>query len=96
MTTLALADARAQLSKLVTEAANTHERFDITRKGPPCRVLLRADDYDVLCETIEVLSDVELIRSHAEGMRAIEAGDVVDTDELAQMFRQSNMPRQTD
>ncbi|WP_423782999.1 type II toxin-antitoxin system Phd/YefM family antitoxin, partial [Ferrimicrobium acidiphilum] len=33
MSTLPLADARAQLSKLVTEAENTHERFEITRKG---------------------------------------------------------------
>ena len=96
MSTLPLADARAQLSKLVTEAENTHERFEITRKGHRVAVLLGADDYDALCETIAVLSDAELLRSRAEGIRAVEAGDVVDADELAQMMRQSNRLRQTD
>ncbi len=33
MTTLPVADARAQLSKLIDEAATTHERFEITRNG---------------------------------------------------------------
>ena len=96
MSTLPLADARAQLSKLVTEAENTHERFEITRNGQRVAVLLGADDYDALCETIAVLSDAELLRSHAEGLQAVEAGDVVDADELAQLMRQSNRPRQTD
>ncbi len=96
MSTLPLADARAQLSKLVTEAENTHERFEITRNGQRVAVLLGADDYDALCETIAVLSDAELLRSHAEGLQAVEAGDVVDADELAQLMRQSNRLRQTD
>ena len=96
MATLPLADARAQLSKLVTEAENTHERFEITRNGQRVAVLLGADDYDALCETIAVLSDAELLRSHAEGLQAVEAGDVVDADELAQLMRQSNRLRQTD
>ncbi len=96
MSTLPLADARAQLSKLVTEAGNTHERFEITRNGQRVAVLLGADDYDALCETIAVLSDAELLRSHAEGLQAVEAGDVVDADELAQLMRQSNRLRQTD
>ena len=39
MSTLPLADARAQLSKLVTEAENTHERFEITRKGQEERTI---------------------------------------------------------
>ena len=96
MSTLPLADARAQLSKLVTEAENTHERFEITRNGQRVAVLLGADDYDALCETIAVLSDAELLRSHAEGLQAVEAGDVVDADELAHLMRQSDRLRGTD
>ncbi|HEV7166616.1 MAG TPA: type II toxin-antitoxin system Phd/YefM family antitoxin [Micrococcaceae bacterium] len=48
MTTLPLAGARGDLSKVVERAATTHERFDITRNGVRAAVLLGADDYDAL------------------------------------------------
>ena len=83
MTTLPVADARAQFSKLVDEATSTHERFEITRNGQRVAVLLGADDYDSLRETIAVLGDSELLRGHLEGLAAIQAGDVVDAEGLA-------------
>jgi antitoxin YefM len=87
MTTLPVADARAQLSRLVDEAQRTHERFEITRNGHRAAVLLGADDYDALRETIAVLSDTDLLAAHIGGKAEVENGDVVDTDELAQMMR---------
>ena len=83
MTTLPLAEARARLSKLVEEAASTHERFDITRNGQRVAVLLGADDYDSLRETIAVLSDSDLLRDHLAGLDALEDGDALDAEELA-------------
>ena len=87
MTTLPVADARAQFSRLVDEATSTHERFDITRNGQRVAVLLGADDYDSLHETIAVLSDNELLRGHQEGLAAIQAGDVVDAEGLERAMR---------
>ena len=87
MTTLPVADARAQFSKLVDEATSTHERFEITRNGQRVAVLLGADDYDALRETIAVLGDSELLRAHVEGLAAIQAGDVVDAEGLARAMR---------
>jgi prevent-host-death family protein len=70
MTTLPLGEARAQLSKLVDSAERTHERFDITRNGRRAAVLLAAEDFDSMRETIEILSDsqamVELRESEAD------------------------------
>lgn len=48
MTTLPLAEVRAQLSKLVEEAERTHQRVDVTRNGRRAAVLLSAQDYDSL------------------------------------------------
>jgi prevent-host-death family protein len=87
MTTLPLAEARAQLSKLVEEAASTHERFEITRNGQRAAVLLAADDYDALRETVAVLGDSELLRDHLEGMGSLERGDSLDEAELAEAMR---------
>jgi prevent-host-death family protein len=83
MTTLPVAEARAQLSRIVDEATRTHERFEITRSGQRVAVLLGADDYDSLRETIAVLGDTELVRAHVEGIAALEAGDSLDAEGLA-------------
>jgi antitoxin YefM len=83
MPTLPVADARAQLSRLIDEATATHERFEITRNGRRAAVLLSADDYDTVQETISVLSDPELLAAHHAGRRAIDEGDFFDADQLA-------------
>jgi antitoxin YefM len=87
MTTLPLADARAHLSTLIDDAARTHERFEITRDGHPVAVLLGADDYEAMRETIEVLSDSELLREHLQGVAELAASDFVDADHLAEPHR---------
>lgn len=83
MTTLPIADARVQLSKLVDEASLTHERFEITKNGHRAAVLMGADDYDAMRETITVLSDSALMLAHQEGIAALSEGDVLNSDQLA-------------
>ena len=87
MTTLPVAEARAQLSRLVEEAASTHERFEITRNGQRVAVLLGADDFDALQETIAVLGDPQLLHDHLEGISALDRGDSLDTQELVETMR---------
>ncbi|MCZ4548269.1 prevent-host-death protein [Rhodococcus erythropolis] len=87
MTTLPVADARAQLSRLVDEAEHTHERFEITRNGHRAAVLLGADDYDALRETIAVLSDTDLLTAHIAGQSELKGGDVVDAAGLERLMR---------
>ena len=71
MPTLPVAEARAQLSRLVEEATNTHERFEITRSG----------------QRVAVLADDELLRAHTEGLAALGAGDSLDADGLGRAMR---------
>ncbi|MHB8262146.1 MAG: type II toxin-antitoxin system Phd/YefM family antitoxin [Acidimicrobiales bacterium] len=87
MTTLPVADARANLSKLIDEASSTHERFEITRNGRRAAVLLGAEDYDALSETIAVLSDPVLLHSHNDGQSALDRGDYLDIDQLASAMK---------
>ncbi|WP_172582723.1 type II toxin-antitoxin system Phd/YefM family antitoxin [Subtercola boreus] len=82
MTTLSVADARANFSKLVESASMTHERFEVTRNGSRSAVLLGADDYDSLVETVAVLSDSELMRDIRQGLDDLAAGDSVSSDEM--------------
>lgn len=89
VTTVPVADARSQLSKLIDEATATHQRFEITRNGRRAAVLLSADDYDALQDTIAVLSDPTLLSAHQEGRAAIEAGDYLDADQIAHAMREA-------
>jgi len=87
MTTLPIADARAQLSKLVDDASSTHERFEITKNGRRAAVLMGADDYDAMRETIAVLSDSDLLLAHEVGVRELATDDAVNADQLAQAMK---------
>lgn len=94
MTTIPVAEARSQLSKLIDEATATHQRFEITRNGHRAAVLLSADDFDTLQDTIAVLSDPTLLAAHQQGQDAIKTGDYLDADQLAHAMREAGrLPR---
>lgn len=84
MMTLPLAEVRAQLSKLVDEAVRTHQRVEVTKNGRRAAVLLSADDYDSLMETLDVLSDPEEMTAIREAESLTDdqwiPGDVVQAE----------------
>ncbi|MDQ3470205.1 MAG: type II toxin-antitoxin system Phd/YefM family antitoxin [Actinomycetota bacterium] len=86
MTTISAAEARAQLSRLIDEATATHQRFEITRHGRAAAVLLSADDFDALRETISVLSDPGLLAAHGRARTRSPGGDFLDADQLAHVM----------
>lgn len=92
MTTLPLAEVRANLSKLVDDAESTHERYDITRNGRRAAVLLGASDFDELQETLAVLADQDLLKAHLAGVSEAAAGDVRDADGLAVALEAAGRP----
>ena len=88
MTTLSVADARANFSKLVESAATTHERFEVTKNGARVAVVLGADDYDSLIETLEILGDAEAMTEIREAEAASSRGEFSTEDEIREILRQ--------
>ena len=82
MTTLSLADARANLSKLIESAVTTHERFEVTRNGDRVAVLLSADDYDSLLETVDILARPDEVAALMRGLADLDEGEVSSVDEV--------------
>lgn len=82
MTTLSVASARAHFSKLVESASSTHERYEVTRNGNRVAVLLGADDYDGLVETVAILSDTVSVTAIRQGIGDLEIGDTASVDEV--------------
>jgi prevent-host-death family protein len=94
MTTLPLSEVRARLSELVEEAVRTHQRIDITRNGHRAAVLLSADDFDSLEETLEILSDPQLMQEIAEAREQIARGEVYTLEQVeAEMRAKGRLPQ---
>jgi antitoxin YefM len=94
MTTLPLAEVRANLSKLVDEAVRTHERIEVTRQGRRAVVILSADDYDSIMETLAILSDQRLMTELREAEAEAEAGQLYSLHEVTEEMRAAGrLPR---
>ena len=94
MTTLPLAEVRANLSKIVDEAVRTHERVEVTRQGRRAAVILSADDYDSIMESLAILSDPELMRDIRDAEISAERGDLYTIEEVSEEMRAAGrLPR---
>jgi antitoxin YefM len=78
-----LARVKAHLSALLDEVSRTHEQYTVTRNGQPVAVILAADDYESLMETIALLSDHPSLARLAEAEQAVAEGDLVTGEEMA-------------
>lgn len=87
MTTLPLAEVRANLSKLVDEAVRTHQRIEVTRQGRRAAVILSADDYDSIMETIAILGDQELMGELRAAEAEADSGQVYPLEDVTEEMR---------
>jgi antitoxin YefM len=78
-----LASVKAHLSALLDEVVRIHEQYTVTRNGQPVAVILAADDYESLMETIALLSDQPAMERLAEAERAVSEGDLITDGEMA-------------
>ena len=79
MKTLPLAEAKAQLSRLVERVAETDEEILITRNGRPAAILISPDEYESWKETRAVQSDRELMEEIRRGLRDLKKGGRIYT-----------------
>jgi prevent-host-death family protein len=82
MKTIPLSAAKAGLSRIIDEISKTHTTFQITRSGVPEGVLLSAEEYESLLETLEILSDPELMRQIHQSIRDIKKGRLLTHEEV--------------
>lgn len=85
--TLPLAEVKARFSEIVKLVEGQQERVVVTRNGQPAAVLISPDDLDGLEQTLEIMSDPELMAKLREGEDAIERGDVVPLDQVEEELR---------
>jgi len=80
---LPISEVKARLPELVTGVEDREEEVVVTRRGKPAAVLVNHAEYERLKETIDVLSDPDLMkqirlsqRFFARGRRGLSFEDV--------------------
>lgn len=88
MKTIPLTEAKTQLSRLVDDVSRRDERVLITKNGRAAAVLLSADELESIEETLEIMSDPELMKRIRRNSRAFESGKamVYDLDDFDASF----------
>ncbi len=81
MLTLSATEAKRRLLELLRSAEERGEQVVITRRGEPTAVLLPHDEYERLIETLEVLSDRELVKKIRRGLAEANTGATVSVEE---------------
>jgi len=81
--TLPISEVKARLPELVRGVAEREEEVVVTRNGKPAAVLLNYAEYERLKETLDVLTDPDLMRQvrrskkfYARGGRGLSFEDV--------------------
>jgi prevent-host-death family protein len=71
----------------VDEAQRTHQGVEVTKNGRRAAVLMSADDYDSLIETLDILSDAETMAAIRESEADIAAGRLYSLSEVEAELR---------
>ena len=76
--TLALSEARKDLSNIVDQVSSSHEHVVITKQGRPKAVVMSQDEFESWQETLEILADRKTMAAIARAERDIKAGRTRD------------------
>jgi antitoxin YefM len=71
---LPISDVKARLPELVTGVEERDDQVIVTRNGKPAAMLVSYAEYESLKETLDVLSDPELMRQIRHSLAEIAAG----------------------
>ena len=83
MTQLTISEARKRFLDLPEKLAREPERaVTITRRGQPVLAVLPREFYESIVETLDVLSEPELVAALRESLEDIERGRLLNHEEV--------------
>jgi prevent-host-death family protein len=82
MKTIPLSKAKAGFSKLIDDVGKTRSAYRITKGGEAEAALISMEEYESLVETIEILSDPDLMKQIKQSRLDIEKGRLVSHKEV--------------
>lgn len=89
-TTLSVTEARKNIFKIIEDTYNSSRYYTLTENGQPKAVLMSADEFDSWRETLEIMSDPELVRDIKQTPKDIEEGNLLSLDDALNVRRLSH------
>jgi antitoxin YefM len=86
MQTLPISKVKDKLNEYVDAVSLTHDQVVITKNGSPAAVLVGADEWESLQETLFWLSSPGTLEAIAEAEREHAAGETLDEQEVRSRF----------
>lgn len=86
METLPISKVKDRLNELVEAASVTHEQVTITKNGSPAAVLIGADEWESLQETLFWLSQPGIRESISEARSDIAEGRTFNEEQIREEF----------
>ncbi|AKN16379.1 prevent-host-death protein [Mycobacterium haemophilum DSM 44634] len=81
------------MSRLVEEAVRTHARIEVTRQGRRVAVILSAEDYDSIIETLAILGDQALVDDLRQAETEANRGELYSLEDVtADMRARGRLP----
>ena len=71
MKTMPLSEVKTKLSELIDVVESRDEAVTITRNGKPVAIIVSKDEYEGWQETVEIMSDSNLLKEIRNGVKAL-------------------------
>jgi len=81
-TTISISEARKRIFEIANEIQKPDKYYTLTEKGRPKAVLMSADQFDSIMETIDILSDPNILENIKIAEEEYKKGDYVTWEEL--------------
>lgn len=89
--TVPVTEAKQRFTEIVKGVEDCFDRYLVTKNGKDAAIVMSADEYESLLETLDVLSSKKEMRALLEGMSQSKRGETVALDQyLAQKKRSAN------
>lgn len=86
MRTVSITTAKALLNELVDDATKTHEHVTITRNGEPAAVMISAQEWESIQETLFWQAQPGIHEDIEEGRRAHAGGETWSQEQVRERF----------
>ena len=88
--TITLKELRPELPEVINDIDTKLDRYIVMKRGRPVAVMMSPDDYEGLLETIEILSDKQLVRRIKKAKRKIAEGKTISLENLRRKIEKLN------
>ena len=79
---LPITEARAKLTQIANDLVDSQGTVTVTNRGKPMMTLIGYEMYESIMESLEIMSDPELMARLRQSLREARHGDVIGLDEV--------------